>query len=115
MHYTRILSMLQPFVSVSGGVSSSAVYNFYSDGSIHTFACPENEGLLKCSIDVASFLCPPSTKINVSLSALNRLGQGPISDPTIIGIIISTPYAVVSHRALMHVQIACCAGCQSQI
>ena len=113
MHYT--LSILQPFISVSDGVSSFAVkYNFYSNGNKHTFACPEKEGVLECSVDAASFRCPPSTKINVSLSALNGLGQGPISDPTIIGtlilILVLPKYAVVSHRGLMHVQITCFAG-----
>lgn len=44
-------------------------------------SCEEAGG---CSVEVPSFSCPQSA-LNVSISAANKLGEGPRSSPFMIG------------------------------
>ena len=52
-------------------------------------------------VDVPSSLCPPLSDINVTVSAANKLGQGPSTDTNTIGIRIYTllhscrPYTLI--------------------
>ena len=68
-----------------GDVPSPVTEYGLSNSDISIPACEESEVMCQRSIDATTFACPPSTDIVVSLSALNRLGRGPSSDPTTLG------------------------------
>ena len=77
--------ILQPSYNIADGVSGSVTdYNFiYSGTTLSMAACSS----VSCeySIDVSS-ICLPLNDVDMTISASNVLGQGPISDPMIIGI-----------------------------
>ena len=96
---------------LSGSVTS---YNLtYSGNSLidtsifkaQPLSCVENICSYVHTVDVPSTVCPSSSDgINVSVSAVNRIGQGPFSDAVMIGtqsviILIQNCSCLCMHRA----------------
>ena len=81
----NFLSCMQASFNISEGISVTVTtYNFsYSGTTTLTPSCVDS--FCEYVVNVTSSLCSPLSTIVVALSALNRLGQGPPSNPTIIG------------------------------
>ena len=79
------LYVLQPLFSIADGIPGSVTHYTltYSNITSSKLACRN----ITCDymIDVASSNCSQFTDIEVTLSASNRLGQGPASAPITIG------------------------------
>lgn len=75
--------------NISGSPKSYTVHasNLVSGSSFNSSvglsSCEEGNG---CPIELS--YCPQFTVINVTISAVNKLGEGPHSDPSIIGMLI---------------------------
>ena len=67
--------------------ASNLVTTTAFNSTVELSSCEEGSG---CPIEITdSSYCPQSTIINVTISAANRLGEGPRSNPHLIGIIIN--------------------------
>ena len=72
-------------------VRIDAIYNIsffnYTSGDLinTTIISASCENACDYEVDVPSYLCSQSVNINITLSATNRFGQGPPSNPTILG------------------------------
>ena len=61
---------------------SNVVSGISFNSTISLSSCEEDNG---CLVELPTFLCPQSTIINVTISAANKLGGGPPSNPFMIG------------------------------
>ena len=74
--------------NISGSPTSYTAYGsrFFTgtsfNSTVNMASCEEGNG---CPIELPSSYCPQSTTINVTISATNKLGEGPRSDPFMIG------------------------------
>ena len=91
----QFMQLQEDLFTISGNISGSPtsytthVSNVVSgssfDSSVGLSSCEEGSG---CPIELSSSnYCPKFTVINVTISAVNKLGEGPHSDPLTIGII----------------------------
>lgn len=75
------------------------------DSTFDLTSCKEDKC---CQIELpSSFYCPQSTVISVTISAANRLGEGPHSNPFMIGILykmLIDKYLWLSYFCRMHQQ-----------
>ena len=75
---------------ISGSPTSYMAHtsNFVNGTSFNfTVSLSSREGGSGCPIELPSSYCSQSTTINVSVSAANKLGKGPPSDPFMIGMV----------------------------
>ena len=86
--HTR-MAIQEDLFNISGNISGSPIsYTAYgsSDTSFNSTvtmaSCEESSG---CPIGLPSSYCSQSTIINITISATNKLGEGPHSHPFIIG------------------------------
>ena len=77
---------------ISGNISGSPISytaygsNFISGTSFNsTVSMASCEQAGECSIELPFTYCPRSTIVNVTISAANKLGEGPRSNPFMIG------------------------------
>ena len=84
--------MQEDLFNISDGISgsprsytahaSNLVSGISFNRSVSLSPCEEDNG---CLVELPSFYCPQSTVINVTISAANKLGEGPSSNPFMIG------------------------------
>lgn len=84
--------MQEDLFNISDGISgsptnyiahaSNLVTGISFNSSVSLSSCEEDNG---CLVEQPSFYCPQSTVINVTISAANKLGEGPPSNPFMIG------------------------------
>ena len=61
---------------------SNFINDTYFNSTVSISSCEEAGG---CSIELSSSYCSQLTIINVTISAANKLGEGPHSNPFMIG------------------------------
>lgn len=90
-----IIVLINIFVQIIGNDISGSLTSYnvtYSRNTLlETAIIPSNfvscEGdVCSYTVDASSTLCSPLTDFNISLAAINRIGQGPLSDAVTIGI-----------------------------
>ena len=102
---SRDQTQVDSFV-ISDGINDSIISyivsyssNTHSNSSTIPVSCMDDS--CEYVVDVPSSLCPPLSDINVTVSAANKLGQGPSTDTNTIGIRIYTllhscrPYTLI--------------------
>ena len=90
----QLLHIQEDLFNISGSISGSPTsYNINAsnifsgtitfNSTIDLSSCEEDIG---CEVQLPSSYCTQSTTINVTISAANILGEGPPSNPFMIGI-----------------------------
>ena len=80
-----IIALKDPFIP-SGGISVAVTnYNIYFNAMSYNLSSCGDNACERVTSNVPSSSCPPMTNISVRASASNMLGEGPQTDPIIIG------------------------------
>ena len=78
-----------PFVIAGGIFGNITGYNFYfysdEEPTSSNSTCVADMILCEYMVNVPPLACATSANIDVTTTAVNVLGEGPLSDPTIIG------------------------------
>ena len=98
MTFNKVLIIQEDLFYISGNISgfptsyiahASSINGASFNSTVDLFSCEEAGG---CPIELPSTYCSQSTTINVTISAANKLGEGPPSNPFLIGKLIVYHY-----------------------